>query len=94
MTKTIDHVLSALLITVLCIPLSFLLTLALVPLWVSLQLTLGIQTIGKSGVNAWCFVLAYSLPTISSHIVYWKLPAWVLEQERAREARRQDRSKS
>jgi hypothetical protein len=92
MTKTSDHVLSGLLITVLCVPLSFLATLALGPLWVWMQLMLGIETIGKSGVTGWCTVLVYVLLTNLSHTLYWKLPGWILEHQRVRELRRQDRA--
>jgi hypothetical protein len=92
MTKTSDHVLSALLIMVLCVPLLSFVILALGPLLAWMQLTLGIEIIGKSGVSGWCYVLVYVLLTISSHIVYWKLPAWLLEHQRVRELRRQNRA--
>ena len=46
-------------ILLLCLPVSVVLTLMLLPLWSRVGGALGIAAVGPAGPAAWCFVLVY-----------------------------------
>ena len=50
-------------ILIACLPIAFLLTILLIPLWSSIESTYGIESIGHSGPANWCFYLVYSVIT-------------------------------
>ena len=45
----------------LCLPLAFVLTLLLLPLWSWIEATYAIESVGHSGPAEWCFWLVYCL---------------------------------
>jgi hypothetical protein len=47
-------------ILVLDLPVSFLLTIMLLPLWSTIERRWGIESVGHSGPATWCFVTVYA----------------------------------
>jgi hypothetical protein len=43
-----------------CLPVAFILTLVLIPLWSWIEATYGIESLGHSGPADWCFWLVYA----------------------------------
>lgn len=44
----------------LCLPLSFIITIALLPLWSWIEATYAIESVGHSGPADWCFWAVYA----------------------------------
>jgi len=42
-------------------PIAFLITMLLIPLWSWIEATYGIESIGHSGPSDWCFYLVYGV---------------------------------
>ena len=60
-------------ITAVCIPLSFVITVMLHPLWRWIEARYGIEAIGHSGPAEWSFYLVLTLLVAPSLLVYWRL---------------------
>ena len=66
--------LAALAILVVCLPIAFIVTIALLPLWSWIESTYGIESVGHSGPSDWCFYLVYALLNLFAFIcVYLRL---------------------
>ena len=61
MRKAIHVITVAALIYVLALPLAFVLTFLLAPLWSWIEATYGIESIGHSGPADWCFYAVYGV---------------------------------
>jgi hypothetical protein len=48
-------------ILLVCLPIAFILTILLSPLWSWIEATYGIESIGHSGPSDWCFYLVYGV---------------------------------
>lgn len=44
-----------------CLPIAFIVTFLLSPLWSWIEATYGIESIGHSGPSDWCFYLVYGM---------------------------------
>ena len=44
-----------------CLPIAFIVTFLLSPLWSWIEATYGIESIGHSGPSDWCFYVVYAL---------------------------------
>jgi hypothetical protein len=60
----------ALLFAAAALPLSAIMTLALLPLWRVIEERYGIESVGHSGPADWCFILIYAL-WISAGAIVW-----------------------
>jgi hypothetical protein len=69
-------------ILLLWLPIAFLLTLMLLPLWSWVEATTGIESLGHSGPAVWCFLAVYGLSVAGS------LAALLLVQRSRRRASR------
>ena len=56
-----------------CVPLAFVLTFLLVPLWRWIEATYGIESIGHSGPADWCFSLVYFLTVVPGLVLAVRL---------------------
>ena len=56
-----------------CLPVAFLITFLLTPLWSWIEATYGIESIGHSGPSDWCFELVYSLLVAVGMFAYWRI---------------------
>ncbi|HSF93618.1 MAG TPA: hypothetical protein VLA52_01220 [Thermohalobaculum sp.] len=54
------------------LPVSFVLTILLVPLWRYVESDLGIESIGHSGPAEWCFWLVYGLLVVGGAAILWR----------------------
>ncbi len=54
------------------LPVAFLLTLVLLPLWSWVEATTGIESVGHSGPATWCFLAVYGL-SVSGSLAAWLL---------------------
>lgn len=54
-------VLAAVVILLVCVPLAFVVTIALLPLWSWIEAAYGLESVGHSGPADWCFWLIYAL---------------------------------
>ena len=48
-------------VLVACLPLAFIVTILLSPLWSWIEATYGIESIGHSGPSDWCFYVVYGV---------------------------------
>ena len=48
-------------ILIACLPIAFIVTLLLSPLWSWIEATYGIESIGHSGPSDWCFYVVYGV---------------------------------
>jgi hypothetical protein len=53
--------LTVLLIFMICVPIAFLATVLLSPLWRWIGTTFGIEAVGNSGPSQWCFFMVYAI---------------------------------
>ncbi len=65
-------VLRAAIFLFLAIPIAFVVTLALYPLWSWIEATFGIESVGHSGPADWCFGATYALVAIAALSVLWR----------------------
>ncbi len=61
MKNGVRHLLALVLILVACMPLTFIGTFALYPLWSWIESRYGIESVGHSGPADWCFWTVYAL---------------------------------
>ena len=54
-------ILAAVAILVACLPIAFIVTFLLSPLWSWIEATYGIESIGHSGPSDWCFYVVYGV---------------------------------
>jgi hypothetical protein len=52
-----------------CLPVSFVVTIFLFPLWSAIEERWGIESVGHSGPATWCFVGVYALLTAGALII-------------------------
>ena len=57
-------------IVIFLMPVSFILTFMLIPLWRWIEYEFGVESIGHSGPSEWCFYLIYILLLISCMMIY------------------------
>jgi hypothetical protein len=57
----------------LCIPISIILTLLLIPLWSWIEKSFNIESIGHSGPDEWCYLTVYIILVTISILGYFKL---------------------
>jgi len=55
------RILAILAILVVCVPIAFIVTILLSPLWSWIEATYGIESIGHSGPSDWCFYVVYGV---------------------------------
>ncbi|HEV8413677.1 MAG TPA: hypothetical protein VGQ49_08800 [Bryobacteraceae bacterium] len=48
-------------VLIVCLPIAFIVTILLSPLWSWIEATYGIESIGHSGPSDWCFYLVYGI---------------------------------
>jgi phosphotransferase system glucose/maltose/N-acetylglucosamine-specific IIC component len=48
-------------VLIVCLPIAFIVTILLSPLWSWIEATYGIESIGHSGPSDWCFYLVYGV---------------------------------
>lgn len=56
-----------------CLPLTFVVTFLLMPLWSWIEATKGIESVGHSGPADWCFETVFALLIALGLITYWLL---------------------
>jgi len=61
MPKYLRYFLAGLAILIVCMPMAFIVTMLLIPLWSWIEKTYGIESIGHSGPSDWCFYVVYGL---------------------------------
>jgi len=59
------HCLACAALVVLCLPVVFIVTLLLLPLWSWIESTYGIESVGHSGPADWCFWLVFEIIAVS-----------------------------
>jgi hypothetical protein len=59
--KYLRTALLALAVLAVCLPIAFIVTILLSPLWSWIEATYGIESIGHSGPSDWCFYVIYGL---------------------------------
>jgi len=59
-------------VLVACLPLAFIVTILLSPLWSWIEATYGIESIGHSGPSDWCFYVVYGV--MSAAVLSVSLP--------------------
>ena len=70
MKRALTAIALALLFAAAALPLSAIMTLALLPLWRVIEERYGIESVGHSGPADWCFILIYAL-WISAGAIVW-----------------------
>lgn len=55
------RILTILAVLVVCVPIAFIVTILLSPLWSWIEATYGIESIGHSGPSDWCFYVVYGV---------------------------------
>ena len=61
MPKYLRLALITLAILIACLPIAFIVTFLLSPLWSWIEATYGIESIGHSGPSDWCFYVVYGV---------------------------------
>lgn len=51
-------------VLLLCVPLSFIVTLLATPLWSWIEASYGIESVGHSGPAEWCYVVVYGVTNL------------------------------
>jgi len=59
--RSLRYFFAGLAVLVVCMPIAFLITMLLIPLWSWIEATYGIESIGHSGPSDWCFYLVYGV---------------------------------
>ena len=65
MRRPLRYFLAGLGILVVCMPIAFIVTFLLSPLWSWIEATYGIESIGHSGPSDWCFYVVYGVLSAS-----------------------------
>ena len=73
MPRYLRYFLAGLAILVVCMPVAFIGTFLLSPLWSWIEKTYGIESMGHSGPSDWCFYLVYGLLSAVALSVF----AWI-----------------
>jgi hypothetical protein len=68
--RSVRYFLSGLAVLVVCMPIAFLLTILLIPLWSWIEAIYGIESIGHSGPSDWCFYLVYGVISVTALSVF------------------------
>ncbi|MBZ5676372.1 MAG: hypothetical protein LAP61_19185 [Acidobacteriia bacterium] len=55
------RILAILAVLLVCLPIAFIVTILLSPLWSWIEASYGIESIGHSGPSDWCFYAVYSV---------------------------------
>jgi hypothetical protein len=63
---TAKRVLLALVLFAVCLPVAFIVTFALLPLWSWIEATYGIESVGHSGPSDWCFWLVWVMASTTA----------------------------
>jgi hypothetical protein len=56
-------------LSLVCLPVSFVVTLVLLPMWSAIEARWQIESVGHSGPATWCFVSVYALLSLGSLII-------------------------
>lgn len=56
--------LTALAVLVVCLPIAFIVTIMLLPLWSWIEATYSIESVGHSGPADWCFYAVYTVSAV------------------------------
>ncbi|HVZ64441.1 MAG TPA: hypothetical protein VG936_07710 [Lacunisphaera sp.] len=67
--------LAALLTLLLALPVSFVVTLLLIPLWRWIEATYGLESIGHSGPADWCFEVVFGLVLLAGFALWRWFPS-------------------
>lgn len=70
MRSLIRNIVLFIVILIFLIPVSFIFTLVLIPLWRWIEYSFGIESIGHSGPAEWCFMSVFLVFIISCTIIY------------------------
>lgn len=71
MWRVVRTGIGAVLVVAVCLPVSFALTILLVPLWRWIETRFAVEAIGHSGPAEWCFYLVWALLVGLCFCVYW-----------------------
>ena len=55
-----------------CLPLAFVVTIVLLPVWRWIETRYGIESVGHSGPADWCFELVYALLAMTGLVALWR----------------------
>ena len=66
MPRYLRLALIALAVLIVCLPIAFIVTFLLSPLWSWIEATYGIESIGHSGPSDWCFYLVYGVLNVAA----------------------------
>jgi len=66
MPNYLRYFLAGLAILIVCMPIAFIVTMLLIPLWSWIEKTYGIESIGHSGPSDWCFYVVYGLLSVAA----------------------------
>ena len=61
MPRYLRYFLGGLAVLIICMPIAFIGTILLIPLWSWIEKTYGIELIGHSGPSDWCFYVVYGV---------------------------------
>jgi hypothetical protein len=56
-------------LAIVCLPVSFVVTIFLLPLWSAIESRWQIESVGHSGPATWCFVCVYAILSLSALII-------------------------
>ena len=56
-------------LAIVCLPVSFVVTLVLLPLWLAIESRWQIESVGHSGPATWCFVCVYTMLSLGALFV-------------------------
>ena len=74
MPRYLRYFFAGLAVLIICMPIAFIGTILLSPLWSWIEKTYGIESIGHSGPSDWCFYWVYTLLSLFAFIcVYLRL---------------------
>ncbi|HVT72786.1 MAG TPA: hypothetical protein VHD61_06590 [Lacunisphaera sp.] len=67
--------LAALLTVLLALPVTFFVTILLIPLWRWIEATYGLESIGHSGPADWCFAVVFGLVLLAGFALWRWFPS-------------------
>ena len=70
MRRPLRYFFTGLAILVVCMPIAFIATFLLSPLWSWIEATYGIESIGHSGPSDWCFYVVYGVLVVLAWSVF------------------------
>jgi phosphotransferase system glucose/maltose/N-acetylglucosamine-specific IIC component len=68
--RYLRYFLAGLAILVVCMPIAFIVSILLSPLWSWIEKTYGIESIGHSGPSDWCFYVVYGVLVVLAWSVF------------------------